>query len=255
MAAIDGELLALLDRRAQAARKLGELRRDQPALLPLADHEAVRSIVARSTGDMPEEALRAVFGEIQAACLALELPVKIAFVGGEGDPCHAAARSRFGRSASLMGATSASTALDEVTRRHAEFAVVPYETASEGPVHATLLALAAGDLRVVEVLERDHVRYAVACARPSGRTGNDSTAVLFRVQDAPGALLDMLRIFAERGINLTNVHSHPERAAPWGYLFYVEMRGHFTDRPLIGAFEEMKRLARFFKLLGSYPSP
>jgi prephenate dehydratase len=33
------------------------------------------------------------------------------------------------------------------------------------------------------------------------------------------------------------------------------MPGHFTDRTLVTAFEEMKRLTRFFKLLGSYPAP
>jgi prephenate dehydratase/chorismate mutase len=258
MTKLDVEILSALDRRARAARQLGELRRDQAALLPLSDHESVRAIVARSSGDMPEDALRAIFGEIQAACLALELPVKIAFVGAEEEPCHAAARGRFGRSASLTGVESTAGALDEVTRKRAEFAVVPFETASDGPVHTTIEALSAGDLRIVEMLERDRIRYAVVCARPSRRTGNDATAIVFKVQDAPGSLLDVLRVFAERGINLTNVHSHPLRELrdePWIYLFYVEMRGHFTDRPLIGAFEEMKRLARFFKLLGSYPYP
>lgn len=255
MVKLDAEILAALDKRARAARQLGELRRDQAPILPLADHESVRSIVSQSTGDMPEDALRAIFGEIQAACLALELPVKIVYVGAEGDPCHAAARGRFGRSASLTAAGSTAAALDEVSRKRAEFAVVPFETASDGPVHPTIQALSAGDLRIVEVLERERVRYAVVCARPSGRTGNDVTAVVFSVQDSPGSLLDVLRVFAERGINLTNVHSHPVQDEAWVYLFYVEMQGHFTDRPLTGAFEEMKRLTRFFKLLGSYPSP
>ena len=207
---------------------------------------------------MPADAVRAIFEEIHGACLGLERPVKIAFAGAEGEGCHSAARHRFGQSATLIGAPSISAALDEVTRKRAELAVAPFETATEGPVRGTLQALAAGDLRVVELIERDHVRYAVVCARPSGPSGHDVTAVVFRLQDSPGSLLDILRIIAERGINLTNVHSHPDLPGlgePWVYLFYLEMRGHFTDRPLVGAFEEMKRAARFFKLLGSYPSP
>jgi chorismate mutase len=255
MGKLDAEILAALDLRARAARRLGELRRDQAPLLPLTDHEAMRSLLGRSTGAMPEESLRAIFGEIHSACLALELPVKIAFAGVDGDPSQVAARSRFGRAASLTAAPSIAAALDEVSRKHAEFAVVPFETAAEGPVHATLEALSAGDLRIAEVLEQGGTRFAVAGARPSGRTGNDLTAVAFKVQDTPGSLLDVLRVFAERSINLTNVHSHPERGEAWAYLFYVEIRGHFTDRPLASAFEEMKRLTRFFKLLGSYPSP
>ncbi len=262
MGKLDAEILAALDLRARAALRLGELRRDQAPLLPLTDHEAMRSLLGRSSGALPEQSLRAIFGEIHSACLALELPVKIAFVGAEGDPSQVAARSRFGRAASLTAAPSIAAALDEVSRKHAEFAVVPFETAAEGPVHATLEALSAGDLRIAEVLEQGGVRFAVAGTRPSGRTGNDLTAVAFKVQDTPGlggSLLDVLRVFAERGIDLTNVHSHPdpapERGEAWAYLFYIELRGHFTDRPLASAFEEMKRLTRFFKLLGSYPSP
>ena len=92
-------------------------------------------------------------------------------------------------------------------------------------------------------------------ARPSSRTGDDVTSLVFSVQDAPGSLLDVLKVFAERGINLSNIQSHPVEGQTWQYLFYVDMAGHFTDRPLVMAFEEMKRITRFFKVLGSYPAP
>ena len=342
LAKLDAQLLVALDKRAHAARQLGELRKDQAPSLPLTDHAAIRALVARSTGDMPHDGLRDVFREIFAACLALELPVKVAFVGPEGGPGHAAARGRFGRASSLVATETTGNALEEVTRKRTEFAVVPFETSSEGPVQATILALMATDLRIAEVLDatfdlhlmnrtgnvadvekiyatpvdhalcqrflaghgprtsvldvktplmacqlaiEDHgagaiatetfgaqsglevarrnvldsggqrVRYAVVGARPSGRTGEDVTALVFTVQDAPGSLLDVLKVFAERGINLTNIQSHPTAGETWNYLFYVEMAGHFTDRPLVMAFEEMKRITRFFKVLGSYPAP
>jgi len=35
----------------------------------------------------------------------------------------------------------------------------------------------------------------------------------------------------------------------------VDLVGHLTDRPLVTALEEMKRITRFFKVLGSYPAP
>jgi len=77
---------------------------------------------------------------------------------------------------------------------------------------------------------------------------------LFTVQDAPGSLLDALRQFAERGINLSKIQSRPMEGESWAYLFFVEVAGHFTDRALITAFEEMKRGTRSFKVLGSYPA-
>ena len=342
VAKIDAQLLVALDKRAKIARRLGELRRDQSAALPLTDHASLRALLARSSGDMPQESLRPILREVFAACLALELPVKISFVGPEGGPGHAASRARFGRSSSLLPAESTAAALDEVTRKRAEFAVVPFETAAEGPVQATILALMQSELRIVEVLDAtfeldllsrtgnladvekvyatpadhavcarflsalsprpsvldvktplmacqlavddhgaaalasrhfgaqlglevarrnvldtggDRVRYAVAGGRPAGRTGEDVTSIVISVQDAPGSLLDVLKVFAERGINLSNILSHPVLGETWTYLFYVEIGGHFTDRPLVTAFEEIKRITRYFKVLGSYPAP
>jgi len=255
MARIDSQLLDTLERRARAARKLRELRRDQPPALPVTNHALIANLIARSTGDMPRHALDAILREVYAACLALELPVKVAFAGPGGGPEHAAALQRFGAGASLVPAETPARALDDVSRRGAEFAVVPFETARDGPVLSTIQALASSDLRVAEVLESEGVRYAVVGTRPSGRTGSDVTALVFSLQDSPGALLDVLRVFAERSINLTNVLSHPVQGKPWTYLFYVEMAGHFTDRSIVTAFEELKRLTPFFKLLGSYPAP
>jgi chorismate mutase/prephenate dehydratase len=342
IAKLDLQVLAALDRRARAARRLGELRKGHAPQLPVADQAAVRALVARSTGDMPAESLRTIFREIFGACLILELPVAVAYVGPEGGPGHAAASGRFSQGATLLGTEATAGAIEEVSRRRAEFAVVPFETSMEGPVKSTILALMASDLRIAEMLETsfdlhlmnktgssadvekvyatpadhalcerflsshpanvavidvraprmacelaareeksaalaneifgaqfglevaqrsvldrggDRIRYAVVGARPSGRTNADVTTLVFTVQDAAGSLLDVLAVLAERGINLTNIHSHPVRDEAWNYLFCVEVAGHFTDRPLVSAFEEMKRKTRSFRVLGSYPAP
>jgi chorismate mutase/prephenate dehydratase len=103
----------------------------------------------------------------------------------------------------------------------------------------------------------EKTRWAVVGTRPSSRTGSDLTSLVFAVQDAPGSLLDVLKQFAERGINLTKIQSRPAQGEPnqtWAYVFYVEVIGHATDRALVTATEEIKRLTKFFKVLGSYPS-
>lgn len=102
--------------------------------------------------------------------------------------------------------------------------------------------------------QSDEMRYAVVGARPQSRTGRDITAVVFSVQDTPGALLDVLRQFSEKGINMLTLQSHPAPGDGWNYVFFVELDGHATDRGVVTAFEEVKRHARFFKVLGSYPA-
>jgi chorismate mutase/prephenate dehydratase len=98
----------------------------------------------------------------------------------------------------------------------------------------------------------ERVRYAIVGTRPSSRTGSDLTGLVFAVNDSPGALHEILKQFAERGVNLTKIQSRPTPGESWQYLFFIEVQGHATDRAIIGAIEEVRRLSKFFKVLGSY---
>ena len=111
----------------------------------------------------------------------------------------------------------------------------------------------------LEILKRnvkddgdEPVRYAIVGSRPSSRTGRDFTGLVFAVSDSPGALHEILKQFAERGVNLTKIQSRPTPGESWQYLFFIEVAGHSTDRAIIGAIEEVRRLSKFFKVLGSY---
>ncbi len=339
---IDGQILTAIEKRAKAARRAAELR-SGPVQLPLTDKAQIATLVARASGEMPVEDVRAIFQQIYASCLGLELPVKVAYIGPEGGFAHAAARSRFGASAQLVALDTVAATLEEVVVHRAEFAVLPVETTTEGPVQSTIFALVATDLKIVAEVEavsdlclmnrtgneadvekvyataadharaqnslaalarkpviydvktplmacklaaEDHgaaalcadgfggehgleisrrgmvdggaerVRYAIASARPGGRSGDDSTACVFSVNDEPGALLSVLHLFAERGINLRKIQSRPADRTheEWTYLFFVELSGHATDRPLVSAFEDVRHKTRFFKVLGSYAS-
>ena len=98
------------------------------------------------------------------------------------------------------------------------------------------------------------VRYGVIATRPTHRSGADTTALIFGVHDAPGALFDVFKHFAERGINLETIHSRPKQGENWNYLFYVEVTGHVTDRAVVTALQEIKGETKLLKVLGSFPS-
>ncbi len=341
MSQVDAELVKLLDRRAKLAKKIGVARKDTPNA-PIAERAAMIELAGTSSGDMPESSLRELLARIHAECLALEVPVPVAYAGPEGGRGDAAARSRFGHGSSYVCSEDATLAFEEVTQKRAQFAVVPLETRTDGPVQSTILALMASDLRIVSCFEvaenldlvsrtgnvvgldkiyampSDHaastkfltgvatgarvldvrspsagaeraledassaavvsrgmaelyklsvvksgvrdggderVRYAIVGARPSARTGNDLTALALSVADSPGALHEVLKQFAERGINLTKIQSRPAAGEAWAYLFFIEVKGHVTDRNLVSALEEVKRLAKFYRVLGSYQTP
>jgi chorismate mutase/prephenate dehydratase len=39
----------------------------------------------------------------------------------------------------------------------------------------------------------------------------------------------------------------------WDYVFYVEVGGHVSDRPVVTALEAVKRSTKYLKVLGSFP--
>ncbi|MFO0566795.1 MAG: prephenate dehydratase domain-containing protein [Polyangiaceae bacterium] len=114
------------------------------------------------------------------------------------------------------------------------------------------------ELRVVRANVGDtpdvSFRYMVAGARPAIRSGKDTTCLLFSVDDTPGALFDVLRHFAERGVNLKKLQSRPVSGKGGDYVFYVEVTGHVTDRPVVTALEAVKRATKYLKVLGSFPT-
>jgi chorismate mutase/prephenate dehydratase len=98
----------------------------------------------------------------------------------------------------------------------------------------------------------ERIRYAIIGNRPSSRTGADLTGIVLAVNDEPGALHGLLKQFAERGVNLTKIQSRPIQDSDWQYHLFIEVAGHPTDRAVVGALEDVRRQAKFFKVLGSY---
>ena len=83
-------------------------------------------------------------------------------------------------------------------------------------------------------------------------TGKDKTTVAFRTNHTPGALLEILKIFLEHGINLSYISSRPSKFEPNEYIFIVNFDGHLGDTEMLQAIEEIKPKASFFRYLGSY---
>jgi chorismate mutase/prephenate dehydratase len=147
--------------------------------------------------------------------------------------------------AAVVDVRSPILALDLAAENHGSAAIVPRGL------------IGTRDLRVARENIGDEgevrVRYGIISKLPAQRTGADATAVLFSVQDNPGALYDILHHFKERNCNLRRIQSRPVAGEGWSYLFYVEVSGHVTDRSLVAALEEIKRETKQLKVVGSFP--
>jgi len=106
----------------------------------------------------------------------------------------------------------------------------------------------------IEDYADNYTRFLVVSSASPGRSGDDKTSIMFSVKDRVGALYEMLRPFAERGLSLTKIESRPSRRKPWEYVFFVDIAGHRDDAHVTEALEEVEPLCVFMRVLGSYPA-
>jgi prephenate dehydratase len=71
--------------------------------------------------------------------------------------------------------------------------------------------------------------------------------------DHPGALVEALREFSDRDINLTRIESRPLRSELGRYMFFCDLEGSASEPTVAEAIEALKTKAASVRILGSYP--
>jgi prephenate dehydratase len=95
---------------------------------------------------------------------------------------------------------------------------------------------------------------APAGTEPSG-DGSWKTSLVFSElgEDHPGALVDALREFSDRAINLTRIESRPMRRGLGRYMFFCDLEGAESDAVVAEAIASLRTKAESVRILGSYP--
>ncbi len=137
---LDKELLALLNQRAHVAEQVGEVKKREgtPFFRPDRVAAVIEKIQQANTGPLKNDHVAAIWNEIMSACLALEAPVRVAYLGPAGTFSEQAALIFFGASIEHVSCNS----IDEVFRStaggSANYGVVPVENSTEGVVSRSL---------------------------------------------------------------------------------------------------------------------
>lgn len=153
---IDQQLLTLLSARARAAQEVAAVktaRGDSHFYRPEREAQVLRAIKERNPGPLSGEEMARLFREIMSACLALEQPIKVAFLGPEGTFTQAAAVKHFGHSAVAVPLPAIDEVFREVAAGAADYGVVPVENSTEGVVNHTLDSFLDSSLRICGEVE------------------------------------------------------------------------------------------------------
>lgn len=141
---IDQKIQSLINQRAACAQRVAEVKQAAAGgelvqyYRPEREAQVLRAVMERNTGPMPDEDVAKLFREIMSCCLALEKPMKVAFLGPEGTFTHAAALKHFGHFVQAQPMSAIDEVFREVESGQANYGVVPVENSTEGVVNHTL---------------------------------------------------------------------------------------------------------------------
>jgi prephenate dehydratase len=148
--------------------------------------------------------------------------------------------------AELVPSASTARAAQEVAELGAGHAAVVNPLAAERyglAVIAEGLADRAGNM----------TRFVMVGRHVPPPTGWDKTSlVVFIDTNRPGALLQLLEIFAVRDLNLSKIESRPTKTELGEYCFFLDVEGHLADERVGDALATVKRTQRDVRVLGSY---
>ncbi|QIB64671.1 prephenate dehydratase [Kineobactrum salinum] len=180
--AIDRDIQALITRRAECAQRVAQIKlaemlaarsRGEPVTevnyyRPEREAQVLQRIIERDRGPLGGTTVAHIFREIMSACLALERPLQVAYLGPEGTFTQAAALKHFGHAAICVPQHTIDAVFAEVQSGDCNYGVVPVENSTEGMVSHTLDSFMDSPLKISgEVEMRIGHHLLVAAATPS----------------------------------------------------------------------------------------
>ncbi len=137
----DNELLALINRRAELAKKIAQIKDGEAGshyYRPERETEVLRSLIDGNDGPLPGHHIARIFQEIMSACRALQKPLAVAYLGPEGTFTESASFKHFGHAIDALPAQDIGGVFRQVESGGGDYGVVPIENSTEGVVGHTL---------------------------------------------------------------------------------------------------------------------
>src|SRR5260370_3563915 len=147
---VDTKLLALLNQRAALVHEVGVIKKQAGLAIyaPEREEALLQGLEKKNKGRLPGTAVRAIYREIMSAALALEKGLTISYLGPEATWTPQAARAKFGASVDYVPQANIGDVFDQITRRQADYGVVPIENSVEGAVNHTLDVFTDSELKI-----------------------------------------------------------------------------------------------------------
>ncbi|WP_020160699.1 MULTISPECIES: prephenate dehydratase [Methylobacter] len=155
--AIDQQILQLINQRASCAMEVAKTKIAQGEngsfYRPDRESLVLRRIKDLNQGPLPDDTAVRFFRELMSACLALEKPLDVAFLGPEGTFTQQAAFKHFGHAIKTVPSTTINEIFNSVESGNCQFGLVPVENSTEGVISHTLDRFLSSPLKICGEVE------------------------------------------------------------------------------------------------------
>jgi len=147
---IDSTLIRLLNQRAEVSQNIGVVKRTSniDIYAPDRESEVYRTLIEKNKGPLNDNTVKAIYREVMSGTLALEGPLKVAYMGPPATFTHQASLSKFGSSVNYVDCSTITEVFREVENGRVNYGVVPIENSIEGAVNHTLDMFIDSDIRI-----------------------------------------------------------------------------------------------------------
>ncbi len=141
---LDEEILLRLNERAKTALQVAGNKKQassdgEPVYYrPEREAQVLRRIASLNQGPLSNEKVTQVYRQIMSACLALEEPLRVAYLGPEGTFTQQATLKQFGHAVTGIPLMTVDDVFREVASENCHYGVVPVENSTEGVISHTL---------------------------------------------------------------------------------------------------------------------
>lgn len=140
---LDRRIIALLNQRSRLVVEVGKHKRASgvPIYAPHREAEVLAKVIGmnrQAGGLLPDRAIEGVYRELMSGSFALELPLRVGYLGPAGSYSHLAAVRHFGSSVEFDDLHTIAGVFTEVARRHVNYGLAPIENSTGGGIAETL---------------------------------------------------------------------------------------------------------------------
>ena len=104
----------------------------------------------------------------------------------------------------------------------------------------------------INTAENNTTKFVIIARNPEISGSASKISLCFTLPNIPGALSQVMLIFAKNGLNMLKIESRPIQNKKFEYFFFCDILGNINDESVKSALNELPACTGYLEILGNY---